>query len=882
MQPGSLMPRIYIVEQNALSIGGHYFGYSACVAQAARRASFEVVLLTNTRLLERFPEEEGVRILPVFTLSWGEAERDGTVAWKPGNLAYEMVEALGPLPPSAEDHVLIHTLGCIELLAILGHLVSQTPIVEIPHYHILLRFDPAVLGSGLGLCALYFRQIAASAFLSRRIHFHADTSSLSREYERLAGVPVATAPIPVVQRPPDSAAQQPRRDANAPLKAVYLGDARVEKGYRHLPRAVSYLWREYLATKRLEFTIQSNFNMPGGEPGILQACQELTAMPGSAVKLLHDPLSAEEYNAIINACDIVVVPYAPGPYQLRSSGVLVEALAFGKVVVTSSGSWMATQVTGDHAVLVSDPDELGPAIAEAVERFDDLSAGALARQEYWRLWSSGDHFIRHLLDVAEASSPKLSERDPRVLVVLDDTAMRLNGDFSHIAHARLRYLSEAGYRIVCLFVSHELPACEASDESRLSALLGEVQRYPLERIFVAGPGRWIDDTDRLLSVQAQGRERPVRSDFDAGGRFEFNAGIDKYLRNNTIDAVLASGIRNLRVLEALGLTQTPLICEVWGLQSFQNAVDGRTVVDERQLDEELAALAQCDVLLSTNERDTGYLRARLPRTQIATSGVFFGPPVSSVVSLAGANNIAEIIASCRPANPDYPLGDSSNTEKSDELYRLLGLDAIDLCFVGGGRENDIAGLRWFLDEVYLPHLQGRGLSMVVAGAVCGVTRWPKGPRLFFVDRVDNPGPLYAATRVVVLPVLHDTGGPVRVLEALRHSRPVIATTAAIRGIESQVEGMLIRDDAASFATAILELISSPAERSKYAELSKALYLRLCDPVVDVQTLNDVFATVLGERARPAPPVCWPPSRAARPIEWSPLMRALNHLVRAVI
>ena len=132
------------------------------------------------------------------------------------------------------------------------------------------------------------------------------------------------------------------------------------------------------------------------------------------------------------------------------------------------------------------------------------------------------------------------------------------------------------------------------------------------------------------------------------------------------------------------------------------------------------------------------------------------------------------------------------------------------------------------------------------------------------------------------PVLHDPGCRIRNLEALRYACPVIATKAAVQAIESKTEGMLIRDDAESFAAAVVNLASSPAERRNYAEVSAAVYLRVCDPARYVRTMNEVFAMALGDRVRPAPSVPISSTEVARRIEWSPLLGAINNFVRAVI
>jgi glycosyltransferase involved in cell wall biosynthesis len=874
------MTRIYILDQSALSIGGHNFGYSACIAEAARLMRFDVVLLTNVRLSERFPEDEGIRVLPIFT--WGEAGRETKTSWQTGNMAYEMVKAFGAVPPSAEDHVLLHTIWSDELRAILSYFVACVPTMDMPHYHILLRFDPSEMGPNLGLCFPYFRQVRTSPVLSRRIHFHSDTQLLSRVYERLLGVSVATAPIPFPRmKVGSSAVRKTSRTRHTPLRAVYLGVARAEKGFHYLPGAVAYLWQCYLATHRLELVVQSQIRT-SDEPGILEACQQLTMVPGNSVKLVPSPLSTGQYVNLLRDCDIVILPYHPGSYRLRSSGVLVEALALGKVVVTSSGSWMSTQVTREHAVLFSHPDELGPAIGEAVDRFDALHAGALARREYWWTWSSGDHFVHHILDVAERSSKLVGMHPPRILFVMDSATLGRQGDIGHIANAQLTYLSAAGYRIAGLFLcrdSHNGPA--SHDDGWSQALLDHAVRYPFERLFIAGPQQSAYYINRT-QPSAVSEPLSVRHEIEAACRFTFSGEIHRFVRNNRIDAAVLNSITDVPVLDVLGLSGTPAVCTIRELMSFSKAVQERRLVEECDVDDEMAALAQCDVLLSPGELDAEYIRARLPRVKVVDPGVFLGSPISSLHTLAGANNLAEIVNSCQSENPDYQLKSPSIFPSNGGIFPLLDLDAIDLLYVGREDASDLSDLRWFLQEVYLPYLDGFGISLAVAGEICNASTWPTARRLFLLGQVQDARPLYAAARIAVWPVLHDAGRWMRNLEALRYACPVIATRAAVRGIEGKTQGMLIRDDAASFAAAIVNLVSSPAERRKYAEVSASVYLRVCDPARYLHTMNEVFATVLGHRARPAPAFPIQSTEVASRTEWSSLVRAINNFVRAVI
>ena len=397
------MPRrLYIVEQNAVSFQGHYFAQTACIAAAAAEAGFDTVVLTNRRATGELPIP-GVHQRPSFTRSWGEAEERGgpperAPMFAPGHLAYDLAAALHDIPPARGDHVLLHTLGLVELQDLLAHLTGAPASPDMPHYHLLLRFDPAQLPPRLPHCARYFARIRASSVLMRHLHFHSDTEPLARHHTLLTGMTFTVVPIPLVHPPAVTS-----RDAGRPLRAAYLGDARIEKGFLRLPEAARHLLPGHLATGRLELAIQANLNVPGGEPGIAAARDELTGF-GPAVTLLREPLPPAEYRRLLDDSDIVLLPYSASRYRRRSSGILIEALAAGKVVVTTAGSWLAEQATRQQAIVADEGEPLGLAIGASVEHFAELSAAARRRQGFWRACSSGSHYLRTLLATAEAAA----------------------------------------------------------------------------------------------------------------------------------------------------------------------------------------------------------------------------------------------------------------------------------------------------------------------------------------------------------------------------------------------------------------------------------------------------------------------------------------------
>jgi glycosyltransferase involved in cell wall biosynthesis len=876
------MTRLYIVDQSGLELGGHYHAYTGCVAEGARQVGLDTVVLANKRLRAKTGGDLPPDIGPCFTYTWGEAELHGSTGWEEGNIACEMFEAFRRVPPTDGDHVFLHTTGYRELRALLDSLTGKLPGEPLPYFHLLLRRDPDILVDNYRDYADYFARIAASPYLRSKILLHTDTHLLSQAFADLCRVPFATAPIPFDQTALcRSLAARKKRRARDPLTVVYLGDAREEKGYQHLPQALSYLWKNYVEPGRVRFVLQSNFNTPGGEPGILAASQNLAGFLHTTLKTA--PLQPDEYYEILADSDIVLIPYSAQRYRYRSSGVLVEAMGAGKVVVTSARSWMATQVTPEHAVLFETPAGLGPAIAEAIDRFDELRQGAEARREATLERATGASLARHLLATAQPPASRASRNGRRVLLVMNGDAMALDNGASRIAHAQLQYLVAAGYDVVGLFLTYHPPETGEAFFLWRTALARSIAPFPLERVFVAGPSSFNVDPDQSPAVRGQRQMSgaALKAEFEFTAGFEFGGKLLQFLRTHPVDAVLLNYVTAFPVAEALGLEGVPVICEMHDLQSFQRAIYGQRLVDKADLDEEFAWLKRCAALVSLNARETAIVRERLPGAVIETTGVFLPTPPPALRSLAGAKDLAEVVSSSRPLLPQYRFEVAWDIGRPEEVQRLIEAGTADLLYVSSAHMANVSGLRWFLSEVYEPYLAHRRVSMIVAGSISRIEGWPRHPLLFFIDQVEDLAPLYAAAQVVVLPITEGAGGPVKTYEALAYGRPVVGTSHAFRGVDGDPGEFIIRDEPQEFAAAILDLIGSEGERKEAAGRSRRAAARLNDYGRYFRVMDRIFAEVLPGKRKPTPS----PKAREQPqpyVEWPFPIQAVNRLLRSCL
>ncbi|SFM08800.1 glycosyltransferase [Rugamonas rubra] len=552
-------PALLICDAAASGPAGHYLHYTLCLAGAGRRLGMAVRVLCQRALAAAPPALDGVAFHAAYAQAWRGADLRQLPRFGPGHPVADTLAALDALGAGAADLVLVHTLGLLEMQAWLDWLVELAParLRALPAWRFVLRFDPAALegGAAPGWGALRRRLGARQAELAQRVRWFADTERLAARYTALLGLPVALAPIPFDQRPLLAALRRGgvRRRPAGPATALYLGDARPEKGIEALPALARALWTSHLRSGRLRLVVQANLNLPGGQGGAAEAVRALAGYPAPMVELIHAPMAPVDYYRRLAEADIVLLPYDAAAYRARSSGICVEALAAGKPIVTTAGSWMASQAGPEQAELIDGAHALPAALAALLERLPAAASAARRAAPRWRRAADPLRCLRQLLAEAPPSPPP------------------------------------------------SLPAAS------------------------------------------------------------------------------------------------------------------------------------------------------------------FDPPP------AGHGSLAALIGACRPTEPQWRWPPPRLPELAPGQADAIALDGrVDLLYVGSARPGEVAGLRDFLDAVYFPHLAALGVTLVVAGAVCGAAPWPSCRTLLLVGTLADPAPLQAAAAFCILPAAGADGGDVRALvEALR-------------------------------------------------------------------------------------------------------------------
>jgi hypothetical protein len=464
------MARFILIDGSLRDGRGHHDSYARRILQSAERFGYRVVLAPN-RSYSAAPLPAAWRCEPLFDHSvyddpllmpdWGDSAPEGSAlrfrnlaeGWQTLRRARKRkriverhaagIHALfDRVHPRAGDQLFLATTSEL-VLAGLALAARRDARIAAVDWHGMFHFNNFI-GRPVDYAAQSCRRRrltrvladAQAALGPDRLHAYATTAELAGELSSLGVVQVRELGYPI----DDALRTCGRHERRAgPLRITFAGDARLEKGFQHLPAIVDAVLADTELAPRVQFVIQANFafrlpcrrrNLP-----IVAAREALERHAPEKVQLLREPLDEAAYRRLILDADLFVLPYDARHYYARCSGVLVEALSAGIPVVASADCWMATQIsqsidswklshsmsTGQASkpggaataclpgLVASNPAEMPALVRCMVLEYDRYRAAAAQFAAQWTRWHHPTRIVAEMLSGAttlDAAGPR--------------------------------------------------------------------------------------------------------------------------------------------------------------------------------------------------------------------------------------------------------------------------------------------------------------------------------------------------------------------------------------------------------------------------------------------------------------------------------------------
>lgn len=790
------------------------------------------------------------------------------------------------------DALFIHSLNLSELEQVLN-LLTVGQKQNMPRFHIVLRrevyethgLEPE--GLGLQTCLTRFSE---TGIYPRNALFYTDSERLTEDHNRCSSIRFVTLPIPLRHKMIERYSAGVRSSDDT-LNVVYLGDARPEKGYQLLPALVGALWPSHIATDRARFTLQSNFNLPGGEPGIAQARGQLRQYPAHQVRLLDQLLSDDEYYQHLGEADVVLIPYLSSAYSSRTSGILAEAIAAGKPVVVPNDTWMSDQIDETRGRSFDTPSELVRAVQEILDDFDTFSQSTRAYASGWREMHSADALVATLFrehDAAErvaAPALGLDVEDPASILFFmnADAFVYRTGSFM-VAKGQLDYFKRCGYRVYAVLTVTDLMAAPYDKVKWTQRVLAAVAEFEFAGAWVLHihhrPSNLANNL-RVIASKLKARTS-IALEIQMNRSFSIPKDLKRFVRATELDAVFINYVATQELVRRIGVdSSTPIICEMVDIQSHQHAIHNAGELSHREFQREVKLLDRCDSVIAISPVEMESIRPELEHASIHYAPKQPDVKPVSYATLAGIRELSELLVASG-SDLDIVNYDQPRAGEASQVERLRETLYLDLLFVSTSHVPNVQSFEWFYREIFLPHLADQGVTLLVAGTIYwDLIEKFQHPNLFFGGLLDSLDLVYAACPLVVLPICAGAGTNIKTLEALAMCKPVVSTQMAFRGIGTEARDYATFDDPEAYAEEIIHLLAHPEARLKLIDKG----LDVLDPPARAKEFDSAmgaaFRHAIGERARQSTRkhIVVPEPRL---VEWSSGVRTFNRLMRDYI
>jgi hypothetical protein len=270
------------------------------------------------------------------------------------------------------DQLLIHTVNEVQFLGLTTWLAELMGRISDLRVRLALMFPAGldfnadgVFGVRDPVGALIMQHGAAVLKpFGDRVEWMGIGRSIADEFALLTGETVSYAPalVPNIGKP-----LQPKPDVDVPNIVLYMGDAKFDKGFHHLPAIITHLRRtsrDFNATIQVSGAVIQHY--PDTERALTDAARN-----DPRFHIRNGRLSSEDYETVWQQGHVALLGYDPGVYRYKSSGLCWEAMNYAVPAVVLRDSFHHREITsyGFDPVVVDEywPDTLFAGLETALD-----------------------------------------------------------------------------------------------------------------------------------------------------------------------------------------------------------------------------------------------------------------------------------------------------------------------------------------------------------------------------------------------------------------------------------------------------------------------------------------------------------------------------------
>jgi glycosyltransferase involved in cell wall biosynthesis/2-polyprenyl-3-methyl-5-hydroxy-6-metoxy-1,4-benzoquinol methylase len=763
--------RIFLLDPGLTGIVGHYFEYICSIAISARKQGLGCIVACHRDA--DLPAVDGVAFRPVYT--------DGVWATLPGE-EYCSVRNV----TAVSERFTTESRGVLQEAGIRAGDIVFLPNIASAHglAPALLAEEYAPLGVTLWCMYRYPRSFFDSAFLREafrrleaaaegRVRLCTDSHRLADDLGPLGALPFHVLPIPHTNHIFEGAFTAARGDGR--LHLVSLGNGRDEKGIVEIFEAIRLSAREPWA-RDVRFTLQVN-----NPYQVEEAIAAYRAAPDPRVTLVDEPMDSAAYYELLASSDVVLVPYWQSTYRDRTSGVFLEGLLAGKVLVCTQDTWMSDLLAahgGGVGVADRSPESICAAIARILRNRGAIEDRARQAAAYWRDIHSSANLIAHL----QGAGVRVSVPHASRAVVFFPWGDAITGRTGATRRLGLlvRQLESHYAEVRILFASQSEPG----------GLIGRRSQ--------AIPYRYLRIRTKILIAAVKRLNRMLGG--KPGQEFQLWYHLWPY-----IDPRFQERCRELVAWADDVFVEYPYFVPT--VRGAARALGRRVTVTPYDIVSDQAR----------GVRFIGWATRRLEMSALRSADRVVVVSANDRRVLADAGLDGELIP--------HPI-DTAECSRifTDEEAELLIACAYDLdlagrrvCFFVGSNypPNVAAARRVHTVAARLEHEAGAGdVVFVVAGGCLAPQRTANFVALGTVENCILNA-LYARCNIFLIPLTEGTGTSVKSIEALARGSLILSTSLGMRGIPVENgRHCLIEDEFGNFPARILELLADPARSAQ--------------------------------------------------------------------